>query len=126
MVRVDLTSEDALALAALVDAANEDLSPAPGVPFSPWLDVAEAAAFAGVQPGTLRGWLARGGPKKCPFPLPDRPSRAAATGRKGICVPGEPDTAVSNGAHAPRDRLHSRLRALQVGGPREVPIWAIR
>jgi hypothetical protein len=71
VVRVDLTAPDALALAALIDHASQNLSPAPGAPFSPWLGVAEAAAFADVQPATLRGWLARGGPKKHPFPQPD-------------------------------------------------------
>ncbi len=37
-----------------------------------WVDVAGAAAIAGVNPRTVTGWLARSGPKRQPFPSPYR------------------------------------------------------
>jgi hypothetical protein len=33
-----------------------------------WVDVAGAAALAGVNPKTITGWLTRRGPKRQPFP----------------------------------------------------------
>jgi len=103
VVRVDLTAQDALALAALVDAANKDLSPAPGVPFSPWLDLAEAAAFAGVQPATLRSWLARGGPKHHPFPQPGHRSQGSSYWQERTLRAWKTGYRPTRGANAPRD-----------------------
>lgn len=37
-----------------------------------WCDIAGAAAIVGVPPKTITGWLARGGPKDNPFPIPNR------------------------------------------------------
>ncbi|MER6738560.1 helix-turn-helix transcriptional regulator [Streptomyces puniciscabiei] len=37
-----------------------------------WVDTAGAAALVRVNPKTITGWLARGGPKKRPFPSPHR------------------------------------------------------
>lgn len=37
-----------------------------------WVDIAGAAALAGVKPKTLTGWLTRGGPARRPFPPPTR------------------------------------------------------
>jgi predicted DNA-binding transcriptional regulator AlpA len=37
-----------------------------------WLDMAGATALTGVPPKTITGWLARGGPARNPFPVPDR------------------------------------------------------
>lgn len=37
-----------------------------------WVDTAGAAALVRVNPKTITGWLARGGPKKQPFPSPHR------------------------------------------------------
>lgn len=33
-----------------------------------WVDMAGAAVLADVAPRTITSWLARGGPKLCPFP----------------------------------------------------------
>jgi hypothetical protein len=37
-----------------------------------WLDMAGATALTGIQPKTITGWLARGGPVRNPFPMPRR------------------------------------------------------
>ena len=37
-----------------------------------WLDMAGAAAVTRVPPKTITGWLARGGPVRNPFPVPQR------------------------------------------------------
>jgi hypothetical protein len=37
-----------------------------------WLDMAGATACTGVPPKTITGWLARGGPVRNPFPVPQR------------------------------------------------------
>ncbi|MEO3892172.1 hypothetical protein [Nonomuraea sp. B5E05] len=37
-----------------------------------WVDIAGAAAVAGVAPKTITGWLSRGQPKRLPFPAPIR------------------------------------------------------
>jgi predicted DNA-binding transcriptional regulator AlpA len=37
-----------------------------------WLDMAGATALTGIPPKTITGWLARGGPARNPFPVPDR------------------------------------------------------
>lgn len=37
-----------------------------------WVDIAGAEAITGVASRTITGWLARGGPKKAPFPAPHR------------------------------------------------------
>jgi hypothetical protein len=37
-----------------------------------WLDMAGATAVTGILPKTITGWLARGGPVRNPFPVPQR------------------------------------------------------
>lgn len=37
-----------------------------------WVDTAGASVLAGVASSTITAWLARGGPKRCPFPAPVR------------------------------------------------------
>lgn len=37
-----------------------------------WVDIAGAAAIAGVQPRTITSWLSRQRPAWCPFPRPHR------------------------------------------------------
>jgi hypothetical protein len=37
-----------------------------------WLDMAGATAFTGIPPRTITSWLARGGPVRNPFPVPQR------------------------------------------------------
>lgn len=37
-----------------------------------WLDMAGATAFTGIPPKTISSWLARGGPVRNPFPVPQR------------------------------------------------------
>jgi hypothetical protein len=37
-----------------------------------WVDIAGAEAVTGILSRTITGWLARGGPKKAPFPAPHR------------------------------------------------------
>ncbi|MEU7634345.1 hypothetical protein AB0C34_30980 [Nocardia sp. NPDC049220] len=37
-----------------------------------WVDIAGAEAITGIPSRTITGWLARGGPKKAPFPAPHR------------------------------------------------------
>jgi hypothetical protein len=67
-------------IAALADALSAG-NPIPagrllGLPELPnndyWLDIAGAAAIAGVPPKTITSWLTRGGPRHNPFPRPRR------------------------------------------------------
>ena len=67
-------------IAALADALSAG-DPIPtgrllGLPELPdndyWLDIAGAAAIAGVSPNTITCWLTRGGPRRNPFPQPRR------------------------------------------------------
>jgi hypothetical protein len=37
-----------------------------------WVDTAGATAITGIPPKTISGWLARGGPARNPFPVPQR------------------------------------------------------
>jgi hypothetical protein len=37
-----------------------------------WLDMAGATALTGIAPKTISSWLARGGPARNPFPVPQR------------------------------------------------------
>jgi hypothetical protein len=37
-----------------------------------WVDIAGASVLAGVDPRTITSWLARGGPKRNPFPAGHR------------------------------------------------------
>lgn len=37
-----------------------------------WLDMAGATALTSIRPKTITGWLARGGPVRNPFPVPQR------------------------------------------------------
>lgn len=71
-VRVDLTREDAAVLAALLEDAAEpgEGRPARG-PIGAWIGTQDVAARIGVQPSTIRGWIARREPKAHPLPVPD-------------------------------------------------------
>jgi hypothetical protein len=71
-VRVDLTHEDASVLRALLESAAEpeDGRP-PRAPIGAWIGTQDVAIRIGVKPGTVRGWIARGGPKGHPLPPPD-------------------------------------------------------
>lgn len=73
---VDLASRVATLSAAL---ARGEVVPAGrllGLPELPegdvWCDIAGASALSGVPARTITGWLSRGGPKRNPFPRPDR------------------------------------------------------
>jgi len=37
-----------------------------------WVDMAGATALTGIPPKTITSWLARGGPVRNPFPVPQR------------------------------------------------------
>ncbi|MCP2337186.1 hypothetical protein FHU30_002526 [Actinomadura rupiterrae] len=37
-----------------------------------WVDIAGACVLCDVQPGTITGWLVKGGPARRPFPNPFR------------------------------------------------------
>ena len=37
-----------------------------------WVDMAGATALTGIPPKTISSWLARGGPVRNPFPVPQR------------------------------------------------------
>lgn len=37
-----------------------------------WVDMAGATALTGIPPKTITGWLARSGPVRNPFPVPQR------------------------------------------------------
>ena len=67
-------------LAALAEAVNTS-RPVPtgrlfGLPELPgndyWVDIAGAAAITGISPNTITSWLARGRPRRNPFPAPHR------------------------------------------------------
>jgi len=72
-VRIDLTSDDAIALAGILREAA-DLTAGPGRrgPNWAWIGSAEAAQRIGVKASTVRGWVATHGPRRWPFPKPDR------------------------------------------------------
>jgi predicted DNA-binding transcriptional regulator AlpA len=73
MVRVDLTIADARVIADLLaDAADPGSGSGPRGPISLWISSEAAAERVGVQASTIRGWVARNGPKKHPFPRPER------------------------------------------------------
>jgi hypothetical protein len=78
-VSLQLTPRDALALAMIINAAADPVwgqQPiSRTVPILPdldeedtWLTTNEVAERLGVAPKTITGWIARGGPKSCPFP----------------------------------------------------------
>lgn len=66
--RIDLTAEDAGALAELLlDAVGHADSQTSG----DWIGTARVAKMLDVTQGTIRGWVTRNGPKDNPFPQPD-------------------------------------------------------
>jgi hypothetical protein len=72
VVRIDLTAADARVLAGLLrDAADPAEGTGPRGPIGLWIGSDDAAARVGVQPSTIRGWVARRGPKAHPFPPPE-------------------------------------------------------
>lgn len=72
-IRIELTDDDAEALAAVLDVAT-DHSRGGGLRVGGrgLSDTSDVAARLCVRPSTVRGWLSRGGPKGNPFPAPDR------------------------------------------------------
>jgi hypothetical protein len=70
-VRVDLTAGDADALADVLQEAAE-LAAGPGGRGAnkPLVGSSEAAKLVGVEPSTIRAWVAGRGPTKHPFPRP--------------------------------------------------------
>jgi hypothetical protein len=71
VARIELSRDDARALAdLLLDAAEPD-GTGPRGPIGTWIGTAEAAKSLDVAPSTIRGWITRRGPKANPFPLPD-------------------------------------------------------
>jgi hypothetical protein len=72
-IRIELTDEDAGALAAALAAATEH-SRGGGLRMGgrSLLDTSDVAGGLHVSPSTIRSWLSRGGPKGNPFPPPDR------------------------------------------------------
>lgn len=65
-----------------------------------WLDMAGAIALTGVRPKTITAWLARGGPVRNPFPVPQRllyrlywrgSDIAAWPAREGLTATPRPD-----------------------------------
>jgi predicted DNA-binding transcriptional regulator AlpA len=73
-IRVELTDDDAEALAAALAAAAEHRRGGGGVRAGgrSLLDTRDVALGLHVSPSTIRSWLSRGGPKGNPFPAPDR------------------------------------------------------
>jgi hypothetical protein len=70
-VRVDLTAADADFLADLLQEAAELAADSTGAGASlPFIGSAEAAKLVGVEPPTIRAWVAGRGPAKQPFPRP--------------------------------------------------------
>jgi hypothetical protein len=72
VVRIDLSHDDARALAGiLLHVADPDDGPGPRGPIGTWIGSEAVARRIGVAPSTIRGWIARNGPKAHPFPQPD-------------------------------------------------------
>ena len=72
VVRVDLSREDARALASLLRAAADPgRETGPRGPIELWIGSDDAARRIGVEASTIRGWVARHGPKAHPFPPPE-------------------------------------------------------
>lgn len=72
-IRIELTDEDAEALAAaLATAAEQSRGGGLRAGGRSLLDTRDVAAGLHISPSTIRSWLSRGGPKSNPFPAPDR------------------------------------------------------
>lgn len=71
VVRLDLSRDDARALADLLQDAAEPEGHSPRGPIGSWIGTADAAKILDVVPSTIRGWLNRNGPKTNPFPPAD-------------------------------------------------------
>jgi hypothetical protein len=72
-VRVDLTSDDVEALARILrDAAELAADPSRRGRNWSWIGSVEAARRLGVRASTIRGWVAKRGPRAHPFPRPER------------------------------------------------------
>jgi hypothetical protein len=70
VVRLDLTRADVRELANLLNKTADPAAEGPSGPIGLWIGAGEAAARVGVEPSTIRGWVARRGPKAHPFPEP--------------------------------------------------------
>jgi len=71
VVRIDLPEDDAYVLIDLLHAAAEPGNPTARGPIGSWMGTRDVAHQIRAQPSTIRGWLARHGPKGHPFPRPD-------------------------------------------------------
>jgi hypothetical protein len=70
-VRIDLTRADAGVLVDLLRAAADPgEGSGPRGPIGLWIGSDDAATSVGVEASTIRGWVARHGPKMHPFPVP--------------------------------------------------------
>jgi predicted DNA-binding transcriptional regulator AlpA len=70
-VRVDLTATDADVLADVLQEAAELAADSGGRGTNlPFIGSSEAAKILGVEPPTIRAWVAGRGPAKHPFPRP--------------------------------------------------------
>jgi predicted DNA-binding transcriptional regulator AlpA len=73
VARINLTSADARVIAdLLLEAADPGSGSGPRGPIGLWIGSAAVASRVGVQASTIRGWVAHNGPKKHPFPSPER------------------------------------------------------
>ena len=66
-IRIEMTSDDAKALAALIRTGNASQPAALGI----YLGTAEVARHIHVSQSTIRAWLSRNLPKGNPFPEPE-------------------------------------------------------
>jgi len=108
--RVDLTAADARVLAGLLrDAAGQ--GPGPGGPAESWIGSDDVAARIGVEASTIRGWVARGGPKAHPFPPPQRRYRGRNFWQKASVDQWQAEQRRLDAQHRANAR---RLRASQV------------
>jgi hypothetical protein len=71
VVRIDLSRDDAGALAGLILDAAAPEGRGPRGPIGEWMGTADAAELVGVAPSTIRGWVTRDLPKTNPFPEAD-------------------------------------------------------
>jgi len=71
VLNVALNRDDARALADLVMDAAEPEGHGPRGPIGAWIGTADVARRVHREASTIRGWLARNGPKANPFPAPD-------------------------------------------------------
>jgi hypothetical protein len=71
VVRIELSRDDAGALAGLILDAAAPEGRGPRGPIGEWMGTADAASRLGVAASTIRGWVNRNLPKANPFPQAD-------------------------------------------------------